>query len=93
MKIFNQIEVAKGRKSDATSIVARLRELVYLQAYERWKSPDLAGYISDDFGLIGDALIIGYSHRWLNGLLDAYLDARFPSGQITERAGELVEDL
>src|SRR5262249_14776165 len=89
MKAFRQIEMKKEDKQDAESRVRRLRELAYLQAYERWHSPDLPAYISDDFGLIGDALVTNYSHGWLNGLLGAYLDLKFPQGSLVERAGEL----
>jgi hypothetical protein len=89
MKAFRQIEVIKGGKHDADPRVSRLRELAYLQAYEQWQSPELAAYISDDFGLLGDALATGISVAWLNGLLDAYLNSKFPHGNLPE----LGEDL
>lgn len=93
MRAFRQVEMKKGGKLDAEPRVGRLRELAYLQAYERWQSPDLAAYISDDFGLIGDALATNYNDEWLNGLLDAYLSLKFPYGSLPERSGDLGEDL
>src|SRR6266498_944886 len=60
MNAFHQVEAKKGSKQDAEPRIGQLREMAYLQAYERWQSPDLAAYISDDFGLIGDALATNY---------------------------------
>jgi len=93
MKAFHQIETMKRAKQDADPRIGRLREVAYLQAYERWRSADLAAYISDDFGLIGDALATDYNDSWMNGLLYAYLSLRFPQGNLAERAGRLGDDL
>lgn len=65
--LFTQVgekKAAMGLTQDADSRVARLRERAFMQSYNRWKSPDLAAYISDDFGLIGDALAIGFA-EWI----------------------------
>jgi hypothetical protein len=64
---------------DADKRVTRLRELAYLQSFDGWQSPDLAGEISDDFGLIGDALSLGMSEPWVEALLRSYEHHRFPS--------------
>lgn len=83
MEVFRQVEaakVARGIMYDADPRVARLREMAYLKSFGRWKSPDLAGYISDDFGLIGDALTVGYVHPWLNAVASAYTNRTFPCG-------------
>lgn len=89
MAAFQRLQSTKGKKDDANSLVTEIRELAYLQAYERWRSSDLAAAISDDFGLIGDALTIGIDDAWLNGLLDTYLAHRFPCGPIQEHGGQL----
>ena len=93
MRVFEDIEKRKGGKQDADTRVSRLREIAYIQAYERWQSPDLAAYISDDFGLIGDALSINYNDIWLNGLFDSYLNLFFPKGPLMERVGQLHDNL
>ena len=93
MKTFLEIKTKKGGNKDAEHLVSRLRELTYIQAYERWQSSELAACISDDFGLIGDALALGYSDDWLNGLLDEYLTLRFPHRNFSERVGRLDENL
>jgi hypothetical protein len=78
LRTYKQVEDKKGDHQDADTRVGRLRELAYLQALDRWESPELAGYISDDFGLIGDALATDSVDDYLNGLLNAYLALRFP---------------
>jgi hypothetical protein len=93
MNAFRQIEAKKGSKQDAEPRIGQLREMAYLQSYERWQSPDLAAYISDDFGLIGDALATNYHNAWVNGLLHAYLSLRFPHGNVEDREGELGDEL
>ncbi len=83
MEVYKQIEAAKharGVTGDADPRVGRLREVAYLKSFERWNSPDLAGDISDDFGLIGDALALAYTDPWLQRLLGAYFEGRLPRG-------------
>ncbi|MBS0260405.1 MAG: hypothetical protein JSS02_00505 [Planctomycetes bacterium] len=91
MKASHAVDTLKGSAADADARVAQLRKILYLQSMERWESPDLAACISDDFGLIGDALITQYQNPWLNGLLLAYLSSRFPTGELQETPG-LLED-
>ena len=87
MDLFRQIGEKKagwGPSQDADSRVARLRESAFMQSYKRWRSPDLAAYISDDFGLIGDALVIEFTDRRVDLLLDRYPTGRFPSDLLPE---------
>lgn len=93
MSAFRQVGAIKGCTQDAEPRITQLREMAYLQAYERWQSPDLAAYISDDFGLIADSLALNYDNAWLNGLLHAYLTLRFPHGNIAERPGHLGDSV
>jgi hypothetical protein len=92
MDVHGRLEARKQVTELAEPVearVTRLRELAYLQAYHRWKSADLAAQVSDDFGLIGEALATGYSHPWLNALFFEYWMGRFPHTGLTERPGEL----
>ena len=94
MNVFSKLESlksARGVTRDSDSRVTQLRESAYLQSFKRWKSPDLAALISDDFGLIGDALVIGFTDPWLNALFDEYLAGQFPHGQLEPRTGGLME--
>ena len=72
-------KAALGLRGDADPLVTRLRKAAYISAFRRWKSADLAAAISDDFGLIGDALILGYVDPRLDALLSDYLSQVFPS--------------
>ena len=79
MRVFRVVESAKRNKtSGEDSRVRQLRELSYLQSYHRWHHPDLSAYISDDFGLIGDALEVGHYDPLLDALFSAYASGTFP---------------
>ena len=51
---------------------------------------EIASYISDDFGLIAEALMVEYDDPWLNGLWVAYKNHRLPTPPIKEIFGELA---
>lgn len=42
---------------------------------------ELAEYVSDDFGLIYDSLVLGYKDDWLDWLIEEYQNARIPVGE------------
>lgn len=42
---------------------------------------ELAEYVSDDFGLIYDSLVLGYKDDWLDWLIEEYQNARIPAGE------------
>src|ERR1700730_14818345 len=55
MRAFRSVEDTMSKTAideDTKARLLKMRESSYLQAFEQWKSPDLAAYISDDFGLI-----------------------------------------
>lgn len=80
MDSFNSIEQQKGAlDSPLVQCVTAIRESAYLRAYTRWKSSDLAAYISDDFGLIGDAIASGIHDPWVDRLLQSYMNGMIPS--------------
>lgn len=66
-----------------------IREEAYKITYNATKSPELAGYISDDFGLISDALILNYSDEWLNALAKEYIKGRIPHNKLKPLKGDL----
>jgi hypothetical protein len=74
----------------------RLRELAYKTTFGHTSSPDLAGYVSDDFELIGRAVIFGIDDPWINGLLQDYRDHRLPSAstKVTDESlNQLIHSL
>ena len=43
---------------------------------------ELADYISDDFGLIFDSMVVGYRDKWLSKLIDTYRNGKIPCGNL-----------
>jgi hypothetical protein len=84
-----ELEARKGSGKDADPRVTRLREITFLLTYEIWKASDLAAEISDDFGLMGDALATNYQNEWVNGLLYSYWKCRLPCGLVPSRPGRM----
>lgn len=41
---------------------------------------DLVGYVSNDFGLISDASLLGYKDLWLDKIVTCYEKGIIPSG-------------
>lgn len=69
----------------------RLREAAFKLTYARTNHPELAGYVADDFALIGAALLSGLDDPWLNSLWVSYRDGRFPCMQLDAVSGSLQE--
>lgn len=53
-----------------------------MKVYERSACDELAGYISDDFGLIADNKTPDYSDEWLDKLISCYEKAIIPCGEL-----------
>lgn len=43
---------------------------------------ELSEYVSDDFGLIYDSLVLNYKDEWLNKLITAYKNKKIPAGEL-----------
>lgn len=85
MTAYRQLEaekVARPLDHDAAAMIDKLRELAYLQSFQRWQSPDLAAYVSDDFGVIGEMLSVNGDDAWVTTLLQAYQDGRVPGSAL-----------
>lgn len=50
--------------------------------YEFTNDSDLAGYVSDDFGLISDARLLEYSDFWLDKMVAYYEKGSIPCGSL-----------
>ncbi len=94
MAAFDRVE-SKKREIPLNDLdkdrVSRVSELAYLQSFECWKSPDIAGYISDDFRLISEALLLGICDVWLSALCLQYFLRTFPYGDLKEIPMSLEE--
>ena len=60
----------------------KIREQVFRKLYEFTNDSDLAGYVSDDFGLISDARLLGYKDLWLDELIACYEKGIIPRGSL-----------
>ena len=70
-------EMKKGRAIDSTKDIEKK---VYIIVYEQTGNNELAGYISDDFGLIADSKILGYTEEWLEKFISCYENSLLPCG-------------
>lgn len=59
----------------------KIREKAFMIMEENIES-ELSDYVSDDFGLIYDSLVLNYKDEWLNKLIAAYKNKKIPSGEL-----------
>lgn len=84
MKVYEQLGQLKKEKvySDADREDCKiLRQEVFEFVYNQTEDDDLAGYISDDFGLIYDSLKLDYQSEWMDKFLHQYLNGQVPTGE------------
>ena len=96
VQVFTEIEAKKSATQlspEAEALVSQLREATYLKAFQKWKSSDLAACVSDDFGLVGDCLVLGVDDAWVNGLFRAYASGFVPAGRVSEVPDALVDQI
>lgn len=43
---------------------------------------ELSSYVSDDFGLIYDSIILNYKDEWLDKLINTYENGKIPTGEL-----------
>jgi hypothetical protein len=58
--------------------VTNLRESVFKAVYRLTENSEVAGYVSDDFGLIGEAVAKGCFTGWIEWLYEVYKSRNFP---------------
>jgi hypothetical protein len=81
MASHSRVESAAVRLSPVLRhAVDQIRELAYRHTFNWTQNPDIAGYVSDDFGLIAGAVAAGVEDTWVEGLLDSYAAGRVPGG-------------
>lgn len=83
-RVYEEIEALKKARScedENKGEQSKIREKVFMLIEERTES-ELAGYVSDDFGLIYDSLALDYKDEWLNKLIAVYKDKKIPAGDL-----------
>ncbi|BAP45373.1 putative uncharacterized protein [Pseudomonas sp. StFLB209] len=64
---------------EAAEQVRQLREYVFKSCFRITRNAEIAACVSDDMGLLGDALGKQMMTPWLRDMLAAYCSERFPS--------------
>ena len=58
-----------------------IREKAFMIIEQNIES-ELADYVSDDFGLIYDSLVLNYKDEWLDTLIEEYKNGKIPAGEL-----------
>lgn len=80
VRVYRAVQELKKGK-----VVGDTREIekkAYITVYEKSEDDELAGYISDDFGLIADSKMLNYSDEWLDKLISCYEKVTIPYGKL-----------
>lgn len=83
-RVNEEIEALKNAQSytdENEEEQGKIREKVYMIIEENIES-ELSEYVSDDFGLIYDSLILNYKDEWLDKLIVAYKNRKIPAGEL-----------
>ncbi|SCW53159.1 hypothetical protein SAMN04487970_101342 [Paenibacillus tianmuensis] len=72
---YNKLEAIDPSEG---TVIHEIRETVFKQTFQITQSPDLAGYVSDDFGLIAKAFENKIDIEFVNHLWDSYRKGSFP---------------
>lgn len=59
----------------------KVREKAFIIIEQNLES-ELSEYVSDDFGLIYNSLVLNYKDEWLNKLIETYQNKKIPSGEL-----------
>lgn len=91
LRVFNEV---KARDSHNIAVGDEVNDIVreiFLRASRLTRQHEIASYIGDDFELVSNALITGYSDPWLNGLYLSYKESRLPDSLLTPVPGALAD--
>ncbi|MFS1520355.1 hypothetical protein ACIPCA_03360 [Flavobacterium covae] len=78
-KWSENFENVEELKKEEYSESEALRESMFKKVIDETGSSDLASYISDDFGLLYDALKVNYKNKFIEKLWDSYKNNLIPS--------------
>lgn len=82
-RVYNDIEKMKldgTYTKENKAYHNKIRDNIFGKIYRRCGDGELAEYISSDFGLIVDSIILGYKDSWLDKLIASYKNAVIPAG-------------
>ncbi|MGN0159989.1 MAG: hypothetical protein ACI4AQ_01225 [Lachnospiraceae bacterium] len=85
VRVYNEVESLKNAENYSEvekKNNSEVREQVFRMIYELTSDGDLAGYVSDDFGLIADAKLLRYGDSWFHKLCACYENRTIPCGSL-----------
>ncbi len=84
-RVSAEIEELKNDRNYTPKIgsqQSKIREKAFITV-ERNIQNELSEYVSDDFGLIYDSLVLNYKDEWLDKLIGSYKNKKIPSGDLS----------
>lgn len=86
-RIYKEICKFKKEKeltADQKKYSGWVSEKAFMTVYDLSRHGELAGYVSDDFSLMTDCKLMGFSDEWLTKLIGCYQNGVIPSGELSE---------
>ncbi|MCM1541348.1 MAG: hypothetical protein NC121_08805 [Blautia sp.] len=83
-RVQKEMEALKNERNDTDEIKGeqgKIREKAFL-IVEQNIGGELSEYVSDDFGLIYDSIVLNYRDEWLDKLIGEYRNKRIPAGKL-----------
>lgn len=80
-KKINVLKNGQNYTEEIKKAQCKIREKVFMIIGQNAGS-ELSAYVSDDFGLIYDSLVLNCKDEWLNKLIEEYKNKRIPSGEL-----------
>lgn len=90
MEIFDNVKEKIIKDKVNKMITDNVREKVFKLVFSLTSHSDLSSYISDDFGLISQAIEVKYNDYWLNSLWLEYKNGSIPYKILVDAEGELI---
>lgn len=91
-RVYAEIEALKN-DDNYTVEMEKEQEKIREQAFrilEQNRDSELSDYISDDFGLIYDSLVLNYNDAWLSKLIEEYKNKRIPAREFGGKKNGLL---
>lgn len=76
---FQRVQTLAYTSASDGDAVTELRERVFKRVYGLTQSPEVAGYVSDDIGLVADSIAKSCHIEWVSQLFQRYRDGQFPN--------------
>lgn len=76
-----QLKNAQNYPPEIEKQQGKIREKAFMTV-ERNIQSELSEYVSDDFGLIYDSIVLNYKDEWLDRLINSYKNKKIPSGEL-----------